>query len=131
MLGAMANKRSCYKGLDNFKSLVTFFFLIFLTTSCVTFTDPESSQEINNKSVATINQNQSVGQTFVSHHPKLNGIDLWLRVETPGNLIKIELFQNIEDQYPVFQGFFRTSNGKIHVDIPPQEAHLNQSYYIR
>jgi hypothetical protein len=131
MLGAMGSKRSGNKRFDNIKSLATFIFIIFLTTGCVTFTDPETSQEININTVAVVSPDQSVGQTFLSRHPKLNGIDLWLQVENPGNLVKIELIQNVDDQNPVFQGLFRTSNGKIHVNIPPQDAPPNQPYFIR
>ena len=116
----MASKKSGNKDFRNAKPLITFFLFTLLLTGCVTLPDPESTQDYNNTSVAVVNPDQTAGQTFLSRRSRLNGIDLWLQTDNPGQLLTLELFHNIGDFHPIFTVMFSTTSGKIHLEIPPQ-----------
>lgn len=111
--------------------LVTLLLFTFTLTGCVTLPDPETSQDFTNNRVTSISPGQTAGQTFMVRRARLNGIDLWLQTDQPGNLINIELFHNIEDTSPVFSGSFNSRDGKTHIEIPPLADPPNQSYYLR
>ena len=94
-LGEMTNRKTGNKGIKTKKTLVTSLLFVIILTGCVTFSDPETSQDFNSNSVAVVSPDQTVGQTFTARHSKLNGIELWLRTDNPGKLLKIELFHNV------------------------------------
>jgi hypothetical protein len=62
------------------KSLFYLFALFFLTaglSGCISLNDPEASQEYSSDLVGTLDPQTTLGQTFVSRRPLLNGITLW------------------------------------------------------
>ncbi len=95
------------KGFKKNKILVTLFLITLFLTGCVSLPDPETTQDYNKTQVAVVSLDQTVGQTFISRRPRLNGIDLWLHTDSPGQQVIIELFHNIGDPNPVFAGNFR------------------------
>jgi len=71
-------------GLKNYRNESLIILLVLLpalaltAAGCVSMTDYEASQEQTSDSVATVDLRNSVGQTFTSRRPELNGITLWL-----------------------------------------------------
>ena len=106
------------------------FFLVYFITGCVTLPDPESTQDFSSHQVATVTAEQSVGQTFISRRPRLNGIDLWLQ-PVESTLLKIELFRSPDNVDPVFSGYVRASEGRNHIAIPARDVPRDQTYYLR
>ncbi len=90
---------------------ITLLMVLALSMSaCVTFNDPEASQEYNTDSVGTLDASTTVGQTFVSRRPLLNGITIWYSpasgqndepADAPSNYITAKLYNSPEDASPV------------------------------
>ena len=57
--------------------------LIVSTAGCVTFNDPEASQEFNSDLVGILDAQSVIGQSFISRRPHLNGVTIWFT--SPGN----------------------------------------------
>ncbi|MFC2043538.1 hypothetical protein ACFLUA_05260, partial [Chloroflexota bacterium] len=74
--------------------------LLFLT-SCVTLKDPQASQEFRGHVVGILHEGQSIGQTFVSHRSRFNGVQLWLRLierdSQDGGSLTLEVRHSSED----------------------------------
>ena len=114
------------------------------TVGCVTFNDPEASQEYFNDSIGTIDSHTSVGQTFISRRPLLNGVTIWLsplpdqsnppQITSPQS-ITVELFNSPQDSSPVFSTLVPIPvSGKylpIPVQLPVQSKIAEQSYYLQ
>ena len=98
--------------------------------ACASLPDPETRQDFNAHTVATVNAAHTAGQTFISRRPRLNGIDIWLAPAEPG-LLKIELFHNPEDATPLFSEQVLAPEGQAHIRIPPLDAPPNQPYYLK
>jgi hypothetical protein len=103
---------------------------IFLT-GCTSFSDPETSQDYIQTSVAVVNPDQTVGQTFVARRARLTAIDIWLQTDQHNQSLTLELFHSIGDLRPIFTADFVATNGKLRIDIPPQDSPPEQSYYFR
>lgn len=76
--------------------------LIALTSVCVMLTScsnvTRDVQSLTNAGVLTIQANQSIGQTFTSHHAGLNGIEIYLLPRSPGDgQIQLQLIQRASD----------------------------------
>jgi len=130
----------------NSKNPPLFFLLIaiFALTGCVTLNDPEVSQEFNADVVGLLDPNTSMGQTFTSRRPLLNGITLWL--STPSNSdsatsltssesINIKLFHTIDDPTPIFNTNILPPQGEtqspITISIPNLENTAGESFYLQ
>lgn len=124
-------KSGGHKGYKNLTPLVATFLIVLFLSGCVTLPDPENSQEFNKTVVAVVKPGQTVGQTFVSRRSSLNGIDLWLQTDGPGQVLTVELYKDIGDPIPLLTESFNIATGKSHIDFPPRQAPPNQSYYLR
>ena len=109
-----------------------------LLSGCVTLSDPESFQEYRADRAAIVQTDQSVGQTLVSRRPRLNGIQIWLRLPSdtpPTGALTVELYHTPQDTTPlvvrsISYGLI-ASNASITVDLPPQSDPPGQRYYIQ
>ena len=117
---------------------VMFGLIALLTAGCVTFHDPESSQEYTSVYISHPQPGETFGQTFISRRPRLNGIDLWLR---PGDnsqgkngVLNILLFHDITDTTPLASLSFPlasfANNNPLNIRFQPQPDPAGQSYYL-
>jgi hypothetical protein len=127
-----------------FFSLILVLFLLGLSLAgCVTMTDPEASQDYTSDSIGVLDAETSIGQTFVSRRPDLNGITIWLaRVDESTtspkpdetDLLSVKLFLARSDPAPVYATTLAIpSSGSdlpITISIPDQMNPAGQSYYI-
>jgi hypothetical protein len=129
------------------KSLLFVFFLIVLSFSlvgCVSFNDPEASQEYNSDTVGSLNSQSGIGQSFVSRRPNLDGITIWITPSSgqgaiPGlddkHVLNIKLFDSESDTLPVFiTNIVMPASGNISpltIQIPNQHKPANESYLIQ
>jgi len=117
--------------------------LLITLTGCVTFNDPETSQEIITDTVGILDNQTSIGQTFISRRPLLNGITIWLTsstvlVESAGDStshsVTIRLFHSPGDNKPVFTTSILAPSSSIStpvtIQIPKQSNAPGQSYYL-
>ena len=100
-------------------------------SACVSLPDPETSQDFAVDEVAVVSPGHSAGQTFVSRRPRLDGITLWFKTESPGTPITLELFHTPVNEAPVFTVTVRSNNGQTHFGIPPQSDPAHQNYFIK
>ncbi len=113
------------------------------TAGCVTFNDPEASQEYFSNSIGTIDSHTTVGQTIISRRPLLNGVTIWLSPlpdqSIPPEIIRsqfitVELFNSPQDSSPVFSILVPIpATGKylpITIQLPVQSNKAEQSYYL-
>ncbi len=123
------------------------FFLLFLLgmslSGCVTMADPEASQDYTSDPVATLDSSTSLGQTFISRRPDLNGITMWLtRVADPAkpspagaNYLSVQLYLAPGDAKPVYATTLSIPSTGNHlpitISIPNQDNPAGQSFYIR
>lgn len=78
--------------------------LTFLLTGCVTLNDFETSQEYSAQVVASLQSNQTAGQTFTARRPHLNTLQLWLRpagIYPPDQAITVQLYHSPGDPEPL------------------------------
>jgi hypothetical protein len=118
-------------------SILTLLLICCSAAACVTLPDPESTQDYNRDRVGVIGDDQTLGQTFVSRRPRLNGIVLWLEGEPAGTaegLLTINLYHAPGDPDPVwtqrasYSQFVGT--GVLQLSLPPQPGPAGQSYYL-
>ena len=102
----------------------------FALTSCVTLPDPETTQDFSTHVVATVEAEQTVGQTFISRRARLNGIDLWFK-PSESALLTVELYQSHQDHLPLYSGVIRAKEGRTRIPIPVQEGPPGQTYYLK
>ncbi len=128
----------------NYFALITvLFFLIIGSSGCVTLADPEASQEYNADTVSILDEQSSLGQSFVSRRSYFNGITLWLTSShdpaniSPGSLsntIKVRLFHAVGDTAPIYTTSIITpgsaNNIPISIPIPGLKDPSGQSYYL-
>jgi len=132
-------------------SQVRLFGLIFLFTvlsftmiGCVTFNDPEASQEYSLDTIGTLDDHTVVGQSLISRRPDLNGITIWLTTASvqgnapangKQNSINFKLFHSPADVSPVFETSILTpisgNNVPLTIEIPNQYNPANESYFIQ
>jgi hypothetical protein len=112
-------------------------------SGCVTMADPEASQEYNSDSVAVLDTQTSLGQSFISRRPNLNGITLWLTSSSGQtnsndtlftNTINIKLFIAPGESIPVFSTTINApaygNNIPITINFPYQKKPSGQNYYL-
>jgi hypothetical protein len=125
---------------------VYFLALILITLSlagCVTLTDFDSTQEYSSDVVSTLDPSTSLGQTFISRRPHLNGITVWISVpdtqsdhqDTSGsNPITVKLFHSPEDSASVFSTTILAptsgNNIPVNISIPHQDNPPEQNFYL-
>jgi hypothetical protein len=104
----------CLAGCSSSSSRVDF--------SIVTLPDAEASQEHFPVFVADAGPGQTVGQTFTTRRPRLNGISLWVNTGAQDGELQVELYHTPADERPLFTQtipFSRISNGILHLRLPP------------
>jgi hypothetical protein len=105
--------------------------------------DPEASQDHTSDIVGVLDDQNSLGQSFVSRRPNLNGITLWLTTYSGQsnttendftNTINVKLYRNIGESTPVFSSTVNIpapgNNIPITISIPNQKNPSNQNYYL-
>ena len=124
--------------------ILLFTVLSFTLVGCVTFNDPEASQEYTSDTIGTLNDHTAIGQSLISRRPGLNGITIWLTPSsTQGNApanplqnsINFKLFHSPVDVSPVFETSILTpisgNNLPLTIQIPNQDNPANESYFIQ
>ena len=109
--------------------LVTCFLAVFLLSSCVSLSDPESSQEINSDVVGVVTNHQTIGQTFISRRPRLDGIILWMESDRQNSLLTVELFHTPQDENPLFISTISLQENKTKILIMGWMGKKKESYY--
>ena len=114
--------------------------LSLFLVSCVTLQDPESSQEFQSEPIGLVTKDQSIGQSFHSRRPRLNSIQLWLRIKSDlsklpqSSKLDITLYHSINDLEPILSKSIPleaiNQSFPITVSFTPQEDPPGQSYYI-
>jgi hypothetical protein len=137
--GAMLLARKKQQSNFNYLRIVLLILLALILTGCVTLSDPEESQEFNQHTVGIIDPTLSVGQSFISRRPFLNGITLWVEAlpdnepQTQSHLT-IDLYYSPGDQTPIFTTQIPSHTigevAPIKIDIPPQSGTPGQAYYL-
>jgi hypothetical protein len=103
--------------------------------------DPEGSQEFSSHIVSEADQNQSVGQSFVSRRGRLNGITVWV-TNKPGQdgsaangQLVFKLFHSNGEDRPISAMGVAIlpdwNNSQIEVLFTPQADPPGQSYYLQ
>ncbi len=103
--------------------------------------DPEASQDYTSDTVGVLDAQTSLGQTFISRRPNLNGITLWVSsspASANGNsaaqTINVKLFHSLQDSAPVFSTSINApvsgNNIPVTVSIPDLENPAGQAYYL-
>jgi len=101
--------------------------------------DPEASQEQNSGVIATVQPDQSFGQTFVSRRDRLDGVGLRLGLvpgttDLNGSLLA-ELYHSPQEVTPLAStriSYRNISGGNLAtVKLPPQTSSASQSYYLK
>jgi hypothetical protein len=101
--------------------LLAFFLAGCRPISLVTLPDPEVSQEHWETYIASAGPGQTIGQTFTTRRPQLNGLTLWVKTSAEGGELQVELYHTPADEWPVFTQtipFSSISNGIFHIPIP-------------
>jgi len=113
-------------------------FLGLLLSSCVTLKDPEASLEYTADVVSTLQAEQSIGQTLISHRPGFNGIQLWLRQVTPPSspedTLTFKLYHSPQDENPLVTIPVSlsqiTHSFPVTISFSPQDDPPEQDYYV-
>jgi hypothetical protein len=105
--------------------------------------DPEASQDYISDRISTLEAQTSIGQSFVSRRPNLNGITIWInRVSsssnatslTSTNYLTAQFFSSPGSLTPVFTTTLTLpasgTNLPITIAIPDQKNLAGQSYYL-
>ncbi|OGO12645.1 MAG: hypothetical protein A2Y53_05410 [Chloroflexi bacterium RBG_16_47_49] len=135
---------------NNLRKRRSFFLILLLllllvsTAGCVTFNDPEASQEYNSDLVGVLDAQSVIGQSFISRRPHLNGITIWFTSpddqDSPTsnngqNSLNVKLFHLATDTSPIFTTsiLLPTSGNNIPVTIQiPVQANLpGESFYLQ
>jgi hypothetical protein len=124
--------------------ILLFTALSLLLTGCVTFNDPEVSQEYTSDTVGTLDSNSVIGQSFIARRPRLNGVMIWFttppeqgKVRTNGGLnsIIVELFYSPLDATPIFTTTLPISpslnNSLFTIQFPILDSSDGDSYYLQ
>mgnify|MGYP001026493113 CR=1 FL=1 len=118
-------------------------FTLFVTISlsaCVKLHDPEGTQDYHSDIVGVAENSQTVGQTFVSRRPRINGLAIWVSASQEntthhenGQLI-VKLFTAINASDPIHTISVPISSDwidtLIDIPIPAQDNPAQQSYYL-
>ncbi len=128
------------------KHLIFLLLLIALSVSlsgCVTMTDPEASQDFTSDAITVLDAQTSLGQTFVSRRPDLNGITIWVTRVAPtsagtppanADVLTVQLFHSRSDPQPLITRYLVippvAANLPITVPLPGQHDPGGQNYYL-
>lgn len=118
-------------------------FLLLGISGCVTLADPEASQEYSSDPVGVLEGQTSLGQSFVSRRPNLNGVTIWITTslkqsnETASNnvnSINVKLYKDPKDLSPIFASNIiaplSANNVPLTISIPDQKDSGGQIYYL-
>lgn len=114
----------------------TIVIFLLLTTGCTTMTDPEGSQEYNSQTVGMLGPQQTLGQSFVSRRPRLNGITIWVSNANPGQKATLEAILSPAASSPnsLFSTTIEISPGSnsapVYIQFPPQSRLPEETYYL-
>jgi hypothetical protein len=124
--------------------ILIFIVLSFSLVGCVSFNDPEASQEFNSETVGKLNTQSIIGQSFISRRPNLDGITIWIKSsstqeELPVNDgehgINIKLYDSKNATLPVFASNIvvaATENTTpFAIQIPNQNNPANERYLLQ
>jgi len=127
-----------------FGLILLFTVLSFTMVGCVTFNDPEASQEFTSDTIGTLDDHTVIGQSLISRRPDLNGITIWLTTSSvqgnasdngKQNSINFKLFHSPEDVSPVFETSILApisgNNIPLTIQIPNQNNPANERYFIQ
>ncbi len=123
--------------------LLTLLLLALALSGCVTLADPETSQDFTSQVIGVLDPETSIGQTFISRRPGLNGITIWLTLTssqsntaTPflANSISVQLFKSPADSTAIYSTSINApisgNNVAISIKLPTQAGSGNQSFFI-
>jgi hypothetical protein len=132
-----------YSQVKSFELIIPLLILMMSIAGCVTLADPEASQEYNSDTVAVLDTQTSLGQSFVSRRPDLNGITIWITTSSSqsnqpasnsSNIINVKLFHALRESTPVFiTSIIAPASGNhlpINISIPDQKNSDGQTYYF-
>src|SRR4030042_1873344 len=143
----LRDKTSVLTGNHSQVKHLTFIFLLISLmlgiSGCVTLADPEASQDYFSDIVAELNPQTTLGQSFISRRPNLDGITLWLTA-SPGqtsesnnavsNTFNLKLFHTAGESTPVFSTTINagTSNYSVPlaISLPDQKNPSGQNFYL-
>jgi hypothetical protein len=124
--------------------ILLFLGLSFPLVGCVTFNDPEASQEYSSDTIGILDGHTIIGQSLISRRPDLNGITIWLTqssiketapANTEQNSINLKLFHSPADVSPVFEISILTpisgNNIPLTIKIPNQNNPANEMYFVQ
>ncbi len=105
--------------------------------------DPEASQDYTSDNVAVLDTQTSLGQSFISRRPNMNGITIWLtktdqksgEIEAGvANSLTVKLFSTPGDLTPIYKTTVivpsSANNRPITISIPSLKNPSGQSFYI-
>jgi hypothetical protein len=109
-----------------------------LLAGCLTLKDPEASQVHAGDSLAIVQADQTVGQSFFSRRPGFNGLDLWLNIspdsDTKAGMLILELYQEPGDAEPIAISFLEftqiAASSPVYVSFSPQPPLAEGSYFL-
>ncbi|MCJ7701360.1 MAG: hypothetical protein MUO62_07240, partial [Anaerolineales bacterium] len=85
----------------------------------------------NTDILATLTPGHRLGQTLVSHRPRLDGITLWFQVPDPDTPLSMDLYALPAGETPIFSTTFLAHSGANSILIPPQPDPPGQGYELR
>jgi hypothetical protein len=114
------------------------FGLALLSAGCVTLKDPQASQVHAGDLIANVQAEHTVGQSFLSHRPGFNGLDIWLNLSPdsnkPDGKVIFELFQQPGDEEPIAITLLDFSqiaaSSPVYVSFSIQTPLAEGSYYL-
>jgi hypothetical protein len=133
-----------YSKVRYFVLITLLLFLMMSISGCVTLADPEASQEYTSDTVGVLDVQTSLGQSFVSRRPNLNGITIWMTTSSGqtnestsdiSNHINVKLYLDPRESSPVFATTIITpasvNSTPITISIPDQKNPGGQNYYLQ
>lgn len=106
-------------------------FLTVILSSCVTLSDPETSQVQHTKPFE-VTQSSTIGQSFRSKRPNLNSITIYVNASSR-SAIQFALFNNFSANEPLVSQNYTIPQGEnqpVRFRFPPQDNSPNQYYYF-
>jgi len=126
------------------KRLPVLFFLALLPlglllASCVTMQDPEESQDYRSQIVGSLIQGQTIGQTIISRHKNLDGLQVWYNLDKStapdDGILTATIYKGTDDgefikSIPI--SFRRlSSQDTINIPLNLENNPVNQVYFIQ
>lgn len=128
------------------KYYILIILILILTSSlsgCVSMSDPEASQVYTSDIIGVLSDQSSLGQSFISRRPNLNGLTIWIS-RLPGtsgqpasqnsSYLTVRLYYRSIDTEPVYTAVVAVpltgSNLPVTIKIPNQNNPGGQGYYL-